>query len=458
MNDVIKCKNNITVFSEEDMDIAFQKTTGKFMEIGKEHKQHILEEAVFQNISKKFSYFEAKEKSKAGKQERMGRLTLLTTQGCNLRCKYCFAHSGTYGVKKEVKMSFEVMKDAFLFFLGKFPKGIDLVHFFGGEPMLAFDSIEKFVPWCLEYCRENSIVPPVFSVVTNGTIMNPHIFAVCNKYKINFVVSVDGNKELNDLTRVSPAYESVYDIISSNFQSLSKERNFNIGCELTINKNHVRHYKKGIVRTWLDEIEKLGFEYAIVGCAETDNEECALTPEDKDIFFQIQRESIDYFFERFVQGKKFLSVEIVGMIRQMAMKTTALPCGAGYHSLTITPNGDISPCYQFYQDEDFNMGNIYHEDKEKYRKITNMFMDNEKYKPDACKECWLENECSVLCKGFGYNTKGGINQVCESRCWIYEVAFRRIIWNLLRLSKDKESYHKFITNLYDFNKQYLYNK
>lgn len=457
MNDLIQCNDKIVVFSEDDMHIAFHKGSGKFMEIGKEYRDRLDEPQVINEICEKFNQFSEKEKAVGAKHARLGRLTLLTTQGCNLRCKYCFAISGTYGQKKEVNMSSKVMKDAFIYMLGKYEKGIDLVHFFGGEPMLTFRSIKEFVPWCLDYCRERQIVPPAFSIVTNGTIMNQEIYEFCNQYMINFIVSIDGNKELNDLTRVSPVYESVYDVICNNYIPI-KNRKFKIGCEMTLNRNHVIRYKKGMIAEWLDDIEKIGFDYAIVGCAETDEPECKLTEEDKKIFFEMERESIDYFFQRFVKEKKFLSVEIIGMIRQMNLHTTAMPCGAGYHSLTVVPSGAISPCYQFYQDENYGMGSIYQEDTEKFDTISAMFMDHEKYKPDSCKKCWLEGSCSVLCKGFAYNEKGSIDQICESRCWIFEAAYRRIMKNLIQLSKNQNDYKSFVKNVQEFSKQYLYNK
>ena len=325
------------------------------------------------------------------------------------------------------------------------------------KKQLGYKNIEEFVPWCYEFCKEKKIVPPVFSIVSNGTIMNDEIYEFFNKYRVNIVVSIDGNRELNDLTRVSGSITSVYDVIKKNFSNLPKQRNFKIGCEMTLNKNHIKAYRKGIVKEWLNDMCQIGFNYATVGVVETSEKDCKITKEERSILENIERETIDYFFERLMKEEDFRSVEIVNLIRQLASHKRALSCGAGYHSLTVTPNGTILPCYQFYHDNKFDMGTIEKEDEKKFNQVKEIFKNRELSKAKECETCWLNGYCTVQCKGFSYNTYGELNHVAESRCWMLNAAIRRILMQMVKMHKKPEVYDYFVKRLYEFNKSYTYN-
>ncbi len=444
--------DNYVVFCEDNMSIMFDKNSGLFSDVSSATKNEY--DKIY---SKGFSSCNKLIDTFACEGTRLGRLSLLATQCCNLTCSYCFANNGTYNAKSNQVMSPETMKKAFELMCKKYIDGIDLVHFFGGEPMLGYENIAEFVPWCYKYCEEKNIVPPVFSIVSNGTVMSEEIFNFFNKYKVNIVVSIDGNKQLNDITRYSPNIESVYDLIETNFSHIPKERNFKIGCEMTLNKNHIKAYREGVVREWLDELCGIGFDYATVGVVETSEENCKIDETEKPILEDIARESIDYFFNRLVYEENFKSVEIVGLIRQMASHKRALPCGAGYHSLTVDPKGNIMPCYQFYYDNKFDMGSIEEYNDKKFNEVRTIFKEPELTKSETCEECWINSQCTVLCKGFSYNSYGVLNEVSKSRCWMISATARRVIMHLLRLNKSKENYDLFLKRLYEFNKSYTYN-
>lgn len=444
-------KENYVVFCEDNITIMYDKISGLFCDISNadENEYDEIYAKIFVPCKKLKETFPCE-------GTRLGRLSLLATQCCNLTCSYCFANNGTYNAKSNKIMNAETMKKAFIYFCKKYKDGINLVHFFGGEPMLGYKNIKEFIPWCYKYCKNNNIVPPVFSIVSNGTIMNKEIYEFLNKYKVNIVISIDGNKKLNDMTRYSPHIKSVYEIIKKNFSCIPKERNFKIGCEMTINKNHIKMYRKGIVSEWLDDLCSIGFDYATVGVVDTNKEDCKIDDSEKFILESIVKESIDYFFDRLIYKENFKSVEIVSFIRQMASHKKALSCGAGYHSITVDPDGKILPCYQFYHDNKFDMGNIEEKNNEKFDQIREIFKSPAINKSESCKRCWLEGQCTVLCKGFSYNNYGILNEISESRCWMMCAVAKRIMMHLVKLKKN--NYDLFLKKLYEFNKTYTYNK
>ena len=91
---------------------------------------------------------------------------LVVTHECNLRCRYCFVR------KEPRRMTLDTAKAAAGFLLenarraGVRPE----INFFGGEPMLMYDSVIKpLVEWVHDELGENMR----FSITTNGTLLTP---------------------------------------------------------------------------------------------------------------------------------------------------------------------------------------------------------------------------------------------------------------------------------------------
>ena len=72
-------------------------------------------------------------------------LCLHISHDCNLRCKYCFAGTGNFGGARML-MPPEVAIDAMKFVAKASGKRRNIeVDFFGGEPLMAFDTVIKTV-------------------------------------------------------------------------------------------------------------------------------------------------------------------------------------------------------------------------------------------------------------------------------------------------------------------------
>lgn len=138
-------------------------------------------------------------------------VALTLTNSCNLTCEYCFANQGKYDIPN-LHMSYETAKKSIDLVIESVKKNNSdsiKVAFFGGEPLLAFDLIEKIV----NYTNEN--IPPNIKVryiiTTNGTLMNPNIAQFMNKHKFEVTVSIDGNKHVHDYYRKYPNMRGSYE-------------------------------------------------------------------------------------------------------------------------------------------------------------------------------------------------------------------------------------------------------
>ena len=73
-------------------------------------------------------------------------LCLHVAHDCNLRCRYCFASTGDFGTGRSL-MPVSVAKKAIDFLIEKSGPRRNLeVDFFGGEPLLNFDTVRETVP------------------------------------------------------------------------------------------------------------------------------------------------------------------------------------------------------------------------------------------------------------------------------------------------------------------------
>ena len=121
-------------------------------------------------------------------------IDLIITDGCNLKCIYCYEHN-----KQHNMMSFETAK---AIVDSEFEKNYDFynISFFGGEPFLNFSTIKALSEyvWSSSFSNRCKI-----SVSTNGTILNDEIrkWVSENSYRFFVGLSLDGCKQSQNANR-----------------------------------------------------------------------------------------------------------------------------------------------------------------------------------------------------------------------------------------------------------------
>ena len=151
----------------------------------------------------------------AGKfKERSGNvvkaLCLHVAHTCNLNCSYCFASQGKYHGDRAL-MSFEVGKRALDFLIENSGTRRNLeVDFFGGEPLMNWDVVKDLVKYARSVEKEHN-KNFRFTLTTNGVLIDDDVIEFANKEMSNVVLSLDGRKEIHDLTRVDYAGNGSYD-------------------------------------------------------------------------------------------------------------------------------------------------------------------------------------------------------------------------------------------------------
>lgn len=151
-------------------------------------------------------------------------LCLHVSHDCNLRCKYCFASTGDFGTGKRMTMDVETAKKAIDFVIAKSGNRRNIeVDFFGGEPLMAMDTVKATVEYARSIEKEHNKCFR-FTITTNGVLLDDENIAYINREMSNAVLSLDGRKEVNDDLRPTVNGKGSYDVIVPKFKKLIEGR------------------------------------------------------------------------------------------------------------------------------------------------------------------------------------------------------------------------------------------
>lgn len=326
-------------------------------------------------------------------------LTLMVSQECNLRCKYCYGEGGEYNNKG--KMTFEIAKKAIDYFV-KVSK-VDKVGicFFGGEPLTNFVLIKEIIDYTKSI--ENYINKKFhFSITTNGTLLTNKIKKFLLDNNIFITISLDGTKEVTDSNRYYISKKGVYDVIKSNINKLDKK----VVVRATIAppnydmKKSINHLVKDL---------KLNS----VAWAVADN---LLTEED---FYKIS-ESYNKLLDELwntIKLKKYNEVKKYSMfmnnLRKFSKDGIRIKCcGAANNMIAIDINGDVYPCHRFVGLKRYVLTNV--DSNTKFNEKIFSKMDLKNF--DKCKYCIARNICGGACINENVYANLSINKPSEKHC------------------------------------------
>ena len=145
-------------------------------------------------------------------------LILEITEECNLRCTYCVfdeRHIFERNHSTQV-MPIELACEAVQSFYSRTSQEEGYIVFYGGEPLLAMETIRKIV----DYANKISNNRLKFSLTTNGLALSEKKFDYLIKHNFLITVSLDGNKETHDKQRVTATGKGTFDAITSNLRKL----------------------------------------------------------------------------------------------------------------------------------------------------------------------------------------------------------------------------------------------
>ncbi len=345
------------------------------------------------------------------------RLVVNVSHDCNLRCKYCYADSGTYGSER-MNLSEAVGRRIVDDFLARF-REIGTVQFFGGEPLLNYRGIESVCEYLTAVCRRDGVRLPGFTVITNGTVLSGEIVDLINRYKIAVTVSLDGDRQINDAQRVSASGKGSYAKIVANIRALKERTGQPMQIEGTYTAKHLdAGFSFAQFMPFLAKELDVHFLHMpwIVGKGYNGT---AIAPTEENVarIIAVYSEAIAISLQSLTTPDLRDTILISAVDRALRRqffgnngeRTHVCPAGSG--TLAVGADGRIFPCFMFTNHAQFELDRVGNLQDEVFDSRRAAFVDRLLVGEDANRGSL---ETGSACAGQNFELEGGIDRIGEA--------------------------------------------
>jgi uncharacterized protein len=331
-------------------------------------------------------------------------VTLNVTHGCNLKCTYCFAKQGDYGLG-ESRMSADTARKA-VDWLSEHSAGESSarVHFFGGEPLMNMPAIEGAIAHAEERLgAEGKQVQ--YHVTTNGTLLNEHnVRALADVKNLDVQVSLDGVAAVNDQFRIFASGRGSHDVVAEGIGRL-KSATGKVILRGTIPPG-LGEFSESLLH-FVDDLGATTAAFEPMFGSTLRGQ--TLQQEDLETIKAEWTKVAEYFIEHVKHGEiKPVSNLVRILIQLHKRKKTVYGCTAGWSQVAVVPSGDIYPCHRFVGESDWKMGNIHQEGLDE--SIRARFAENTVDNREPCKSCWARYTCGGRCAHEAKEATGKISE------------------------------------------------
>ncbi len=324
---------------------------------------------------------------------RLSAVCLSVTHGCNLACRYCYvrkAHAGGGNCGGDtptspVMMTREVASRAIGLLEGAGPWR---VGFFGGEPMLAWDTVRAGVDIARERAsREGARVR--FSLTTNGTLVNRDRARFLAKHGFSVILSLDGPRELHDRERtLRRDREGSYGLARAGLGALAEA---GLGGRITLRATFPLKNPK--LRVRLEHLNALADD----GLAASVSVEPAWPGRhERSGMTSLEEEYLDaarWAEGRLAAGKRVRYHHLQKALERILLRRPAgSECGAGFGYVEVAPSGEIHACHKGIG------GAIGHVETGISEHLRAPWRENRWYGREGCSRCWARNVCGGGCR------------------------------------------------------------
>ncbi|MBE0641420.1 MAG: radical SAM protein [Bacteroidales bacterium] len=287
-------------------------------------------------------------------------LTILPTEGCNLRCTYCYVDH------KALVMPAEVVSGIKALMRRRAPELSFLrIGWFGGEPLICKDIVLDISSFAFSLSRDYPRLDFQGGMSTNACFLDLPTMASLSSFNINrFQVSLDGPRHYHDTLRVRPDGSGSFDAIWANLLALrDSSLSFSIILRLHISRDNIH-----LMPDFLAEItDTFGGDSRF------------------EVFFKAlaplsgKDDGIAYFG---LEEQDEIRNQLSGILSQRLAETEGTRCDEEYvcyaarpTAFVVRPDGSLVKCTVGLDDADNQIGKLYEDgrmqvDQEKFRRWT----------------------------------------------------------------------------------------
>lgn len=366
---------------------------------------------------------------------------------CNFRCKYCFAEKrDSYNIQPCAFDKNTVIKTLDWFTQTAYPnsKGYRLDFVSGGEPLMNYAAIITAVEYAKRFKKITGKYIQIW-LCTNGTYFDEEICRYLDNNNISIGVSLDGNKETNDQSRIDCSGKGTYDIVTSELHKILNNENYS--------KKFKEIWALSVITPTSDMSDilshhkNMGFSSVQMKLVRSSKKQYSLST---DTLLEKYAKFAKWLLKTLDEGIEYLLLilndnDYFGkIIKRIILKEAYMyRCKAGRSKITICPNGDVYPCDSFVGNENYLLGNI----NTSFNPRSVCFHDVNHRNP--CSDCSIKYLCGGDCYYNSMLHTGNHNAPDKKMCEIFIGLCNIAIWLTFHIEKDYPDSYKKIERILD---------
>lgn len=281
-------------------------------------------------------------------------LCLNVAHDCNLACKYCFAGLGRFGGKPELMTPLTAIKAIDFAIKASGPRRFIDVDFFGGEPLMAFDSVVA----AIEHAKTEGAARGKtfrFTLTTNCILLDEEKADVLNQEGVSLILSLDGRPDVHDAMRLKRDGDGSFRVALANAQRAVRSR------------GGQDYYIRGTYTSRNLDFDQdvrflygMGFRRISMEPAVGSDHEWTIRDEHLPRMEESYRNLTAFWDECREHGDPLLFYHFdLGLQRGVCRERRVTGCGAGYEYLAVTPSGELYTCHQLVGNGNHLIGDIF---------------------------------------------------------------------------------------------------
>lgn len=341
------------------------------------------------------------------------------SQRCNLTCSYCYVNRGDfdYPTRPIARMSAATADRIVDVIHERFPPfGVYGYHFYGGEPLLNFESIRRIVV-AAEAAAARTGTAADFHITTNATLLSPEIADFFDEHRFTVYVSIDGDEAAHDEHRKYADGRGSFRDVERNLGYLRTKKRIHLVGSAVV--------RKGL--PLLEAIELLTQHGADQCKAERvrlrSSDPLALQGDDRERYLDDIRALFDHYVEHLATNRKPPDFRLTAKVLQLLVrKRRDYFCPAGERMFGIASDGEIYPCALQVGRAHAKLGTIDDGiDAERQRELRARIHVDAR---EECRTCWTRYLCGGGCSAnvdrFGNDDCAAMRAESEAAIAIYQ--------------------------------------